>query len=317
MELIDYTDKVALYQNNDIADINKVNAGDMNKIKSVVNGALQGTNAMGNVRVDSIKSKNMFSFDLATIVTTNKITYTTTSNSITQTNTGTYSRSSTRIYNTKVGTQYTLSCNFTNSSGSNIRMLVYDSTEANQLGATDNTTSTSGTLTITFTSTDTAICMHLYSNNSGSSSTSTVTFSNIQLEEGSTKTTFSPYQNLNSNDVYSSNEIKIGTWVDGSPIYRKYFTFDTKTDSYELSISATSQASNLTLIDIKGFVIRTDYPNLIMPIPSRVTNAQYLVEYKYIARETSRFVVDLLWGSSLSSTNVAKIYFVIDYAKAS
>lgn len=38
MAKITYTDKVALNENSSIADINKVNASDMNEIKTVVNG---------------------------------------------------------------------------------------------------------------------------------------------------------------------------------------------------------------------------------------------------------------------------------------
>ena len=37
MSKITYTDKVPLYENTDIADINKVKADDMNEIKNVVN----------------------------------------------------------------------------------------------------------------------------------------------------------------------------------------------------------------------------------------------------------------------------------------
>lgn len=40
MAQITYTNKVALNENQEIADINKVNASDMNEIKSVVNGLL-------------------------------------------------------------------------------------------------------------------------------------------------------------------------------------------------------------------------------------------------------------------------------------
>lgn len=35
--MITYEDKVALYENADIANVNKVTAGDMNEIKQVVN----------------------------------------------------------------------------------------------------------------------------------------------------------------------------------------------------------------------------------------------------------------------------------------
>jgi len=57
--IINYDDKVALYENSDIADINKVSASDMNEIKSIVNGSLQGTNAMGSIVVDDINCKNL------------------------------------------------------------------------------------------------------------------------------------------------------------------------------------------------------------------------------------------------------------------
>lgn len=43
MAQITYTNKVALNENQEVADINKVNASDMNEIKSVVNGLVSDT----------------------------------------------------------------------------------------------------------------------------------------------------------------------------------------------------------------------------------------------------------------------------------
>lgn len=40
MSKITYADKVPLYENTDIADINKVKADDMNEIKNVINNTL-------------------------------------------------------------------------------------------------------------------------------------------------------------------------------------------------------------------------------------------------------------------------------------
>lgn len=57
--IITYEDKVALYENSDIPEINKVTDYNMNEIKSIVNGSLQGTNAMGSIVVDDVKCKNM------------------------------------------------------------------------------------------------------------------------------------------------------------------------------------------------------------------------------------------------------------------
>lgn len=47
MAQITYQDKVALNENPSIEDINKVNAGDMNEIKSVVNGLLVNNKTTG------------------------------------------------------------------------------------------------------------------------------------------------------------------------------------------------------------------------------------------------------------------------------
>lgn len=47
--MITYEDKVALYENTDIANINKVTASDMNEIKNVVNGMIEsGSNNNGS-----------------------------------------------------------------------------------------------------------------------------------------------------------------------------------------------------------------------------------------------------------------------------
>ena len=51
--------------------------------------------------------------------------------------------------------------------------------------------------------------------------------SNIQVEEGSVATDYAPYLNLEEamqeNNIYSTNEIKIGTWIDGRNVYRKVY----------------------------------------------------------------------------------------------
>lgn len=48
MALITYNDKVALNTNSGIADINKVNASDMNEIKSVVNSIVPNISSQAN-----------------------------------------------------------------------------------------------------------------------------------------------------------------------------------------------------------------------------------------------------------------------------
>lgn len=61
MSKITYTDKVAIYENTKVPDINKVNADDMNEIKSVVNANDDTANnlkiiALNNEWLNAIKS---------------------------------------------------------------------------------------------------------------------------------------------------------------------------------------------------------------------------------------------------------------------
>ena len=54
--------------------------------------------------------------------------------------------------------------------------------------------------------------------------------SNIQVEEGSATTDYVPYLNLEEamqeNDIYSTSEQRVGTWINGKPIYRKIIARD-------------------------------------------------------------------------------------------
>lgn len=54
---ITYANKVALNQNSSIPDINKVNATDMNEIKRVVNGTINGSIRMGNIQTNGLIMK--------------------------------------------------------------------------------------------------------------------------------------------------------------------------------------------------------------------------------------------------------------------
>lgn len=100
--------------------------------------------------------------------------------------------------------------------------------------------STYGRIGLTFTTSAEEIVIRLYSNAGGEVTNNTATFSNIQLEQGSTPTEYEAYVEKtiwckNDNDVYedfldvekannqqnySTEEQVIGTWIDGKPLYR-------------------------------------------------------------------------------------------------
>ena len=56
-----------------------------------------------------------------------------------------------------------------------------------------------------------------------------------------------------TNDVYSTNETVVGTWIDGKPIYRKVVTLSTTKTIDMNGISISHGISNINIpIDCKG-----------------------------------------------------------------
>lgn len=67
----------------------------------------------------------------------------------------------------------------------------------------------------------------------------------------------------NNYQVYSTTETRIGTWIDGSPIYRKVYT-GLKTPSTNSSWATINQDASLEynkIINIGGYVYLNDYNN--------------------------------------------------------
>jgi hypothetical protein len=90
-----------------------------------------------------------------------------------------------------------------------------------------------------------------------------------QLEEGPTTSTYEPFigqsinvdgeEWFNSNNIekYSTNEIKVGTWIDEKPIYRKVLTYTLTLDNnnYNAYISEADLIKSIdALIDFRFFV---------------------------------------------------------------
>lgn len=88
---------------------------------------------------------------------------------------------------------------------------------------------------------------------------------NVQLEEGDTATTYTPYQELDNQEVYSVNETIIGTW-DGKPLYRKIVAFASPTGSTS-SVSVPSLAIanavlrnyHAVIVTSNGYAINENY----------------------------------------------------------
>ena len=79
---------------------------------------------------------------------------------------------------------------------------------------------------------------------------------NVQLEEGATATTYKPYQELNNQDSYSTTEQRIGTWIDGKPLYRMVVVLPNETTINAGEWIGTGLNNNIETI-INGLGVRT------------------------------------------------------------
>lgn len=168
-ELISYDDKVNLYSNSNIPAENKVQDTDMNNIKNVVNGVINGTNVMGNVVVDSIRSKNL---------STKNNGFTAVSNVI----------ADFKVEKLSAGVTYTVSY-YTDKSSQITNWYFKDADKNNVTNIERTNTTTRSSFQITPTT-------DIYYIGAWANDT-TVKIFDFQIEEGSTATTYVPYQNLN------------------------------------------------------------------------------------------------------------------------
>lgn len=132
-----------------------------------------------------------------------------------------------------------------------------------------------------------------------------IEISNLMIEENPTPTAYTPYQNLDGYDNYSTNEERVGTWIDGKPIYRKVINAGTVSAS-NTNIGSISNID--TLVSIKGtayssqFTQRYGIPNVHSDISSFYINL-------LMAGDN----VVIRFGSG--TTSLEKVVAIIDYTK--
>ena len=147
----------------------------------------------------------------------------------------------------------------------------------------------------------------------------------VQLEIGNTPTEYQPYvepqifiKNSNgvyeefikkSEEVYSTEETKIGTWIDSKPLYRKTIVDTTfRTDFYFIANDIKQ------FVNQYGYVQRKDYPNSCQFINSRAgTN----MSIQFLASSIDSGI-QIDWGSNWKenySTLFNKIIITVEYTK--
>lgn len=206
------------------------------------------------------KGNNLFNFYNIQTKYPNAKLNTKSNNSFSITNIGNWAYALLNL-NLKPNTIYTLSADVTNSNGAYCGFYINNNIDGCKNG------DKSFKSVITFTTDETGVQnVFAYVNRSATTtaSTYTVTFNNVQLEQGSKATSYEAYiepkiyvRNSNgvyeeftkkSEEVYSTEETKIGTWIDGKPLYRK-----TIVANFELQF-----ATQVTCYDVRHNISNID-----------------------------------------------------------
>lgn len=171
----------------------KASNSDLNNVKSAID--YKSPNYMGDVIVESIRSKNMLSLFNNTITKSNASYDINNGNSINVTSTGEWAFALVENFVVTPNTNYVFSCNLSNNQSVNAGIIIYDNND-NTLNF-QNTTNQSDTLEIPFNSPTSTVKIKFACNNTSEYHNNDTTYYDIQVEKGSVVTSFSPYQNLN------------------------------------------------------------------------------------------------------------------------
>ena len=284
-KIIEFADKVALNENADIPEENKVTDDNINEIKSIVNGSLQGTNAMGSIVVDDVKCKNMF----------NKNSW---SKNYINSSTGVVTSSNnTALFNyIKVVPAKTYSISLA-TTVLDYRISYYT---ANKTWISTSSTYTTGT-TITIPSNCEYIRIYINVDGNGIDQTK-IDSLNFQAELGEA-TSYTPYQDIGNDEMYNESETRIGTWF-GNDLYRKVFTITSLT------------SSNTNLVDVSGLSI--DFAKISGTIITS-TGAKFPINlYDSASNYSSIFLSDtgyIRGRGVVGSGTLIKCIVILEYTK--
>lgn len=161
----------------------------------------------------------------------------------------------------------------------------------------------------TFTITNAGWCTLMISKeNNATLTTNEVSDFNFQLEKGSTATTYYPYQNLDGQEVYSTGEIKIGTWIDGKPLYRKVVIWSPNDYINKDTIKSLAHGiSNLNEVCICNAI--ANWNNKFMPLTTHYQNQANEIAINTIDSSNINFTS---YGENWGAT---KITFILEYTK--
>jgi len=109
----------------------------------------------------------------------------------------------------------------------------------------------------------------------------------------------------NELNIYSTNEIKIGTWIDGKTLYRK--VYDTGVLPDNTSKTVFTNMSNVNIINMYGIAIANN--GVKIPLPYVSTTSAYQVS---ISTQSNN---DISITTGVDRTNYTSGYIVLEYTK--
>ena len=273
-----------------------INATNLNHIETGIEDndkRLNGNSIAGDMVVNSIKTKNLFNVD-------DRVNgYVIASNgAINATANFCYSE----YIKVKPSTQYTISLSnwF---SGDAMRIAEYTSTKT-----FINRPITDGSAPWTFTTPSNCEYIRLsYQYLYGGDLINT----NIQLEEGSNATTYTPFQNLAPySNNYSIEDVIVGKWINGKNIYRKVVHVNALPNN-----TSSTYNLNLTNVDsvIKIYGMARGSSGNVFPLPyvDKFGGSNHNIELTYLSSGTQARIVTSNDRSGLSAD------IIVEYTKTS
>lgn len=113
------------------------------------------------------------------------------------------------------------------------------------------------------------------------------------------------YTDEKAQEVYSTDEVRIGTWIDGKPLYRKTFNVNSISTSNTDLVDITS-LNYSQIVKIYG-MLNTDN-NQHFPIPLTDSSANYSVIFATTTALRGR--------AAVGSGNFANAWLAIEYTKS-
>ncbi len=303
-----------------------INATNLNKIEqgiydaTYVNGVNVGTSVDSDYRVNFVKSKNLFDnkqIPIKKLFGSGTLNYTPINTGISVSYTT--NESASIVYkiidvSNYVGEKITIKANYDDNSNGHYNIGLCDANGENRIvGGSSSASGQTITYTIPTITTSKYLALWFYCDKNG-----TVNYTNLMVNFGDTALPYEPYVtpsiNVDGEEIYrkdnleqySTNEIRIGTWIDGKPLYRKTFDISSITNSNTNLVDISSLNIDKVVL-IRGCLKASNGYQEPMPLSDSSVNYSSL----YITHTSIRGRADI----SDTGGTITSAYATIEYTK--